>query len=91
MLEHLYRQHRVERITTPFEIVQIAADVRLFCRIDIEPHVPRGSNVARVRRRFGADVQHDARSEPLKLSSQLAIEGQSIDRPDPEGRDAGPE
>ena len=69
MLEHFDRQHGVERVAAPFELVQIAADVRLLGRIDIEPHDnARPRTYAAVRRGLRADVQHDARFQPLKLA-----------------------
>ena len=91
MLENLNRQHGVERLAAPFEIVQIAADIGLLRRIDVEPHVALGAHVRGVRRRLRADVEHDAGSQALKLPPQLAIERQPIDRSDFQRRNAGPE
>ena len=91
VLEDLDREHRVEGLAAPFELVQVAADVRLFRGIDVEPHIPLGPYVCRVRRRLGANIQNGARPQAPELRPQLAIESQSIDRADFQRRYAGPQ
>ena len=91
MLENFDREHGVERLAAPFELVQIAADVRLLGRIDIETHITLGAHVRGVRRGLCADVEDDARIQAMELPTQLAIERQPIDRPDFQRRNAGPE
>ena len=58
MLEHFERQNGVERVSLPFQLVHIAADVRLFSRIDVEPQIRLCRHIPAVRRRLRADVQH---------------------------------
>ncbi len=69
MFKHFDRKHRVEWITCPFQVVEIAADIRLLCRIDIETYIALGANVTCIRRRLCADIEHDSGIEPRELPS----------------------